>query len=275
MLICIFYWYNKTTMNREQLYAKFYDLEYENKRDDVDFYYRLTQKIDGPILECGCGAGRILIPIAKSGKEIWGFDNNASMLNIAKKKTKIFKVNKKTKVFEDDVIKFSSPLLKNKQFRFIFLSFDGLAYLAQKGELYYSLEKTQQRQYKALKNIAEHLEKNGLFAFDLFSPNDLSREYVMRHHFSRVTKNETMSLFSAIQIPTKRIFQIHYFMEILKTNGAVQKWHYPISGYQADFLEIQSLLENVGLCIVKVYGNFSLKPYKPNSEQMIFVCRKK
>lgn len=262
-------------MNRKQLYAKFYDLEYENKGDDADFYYCLAQKVDGPILECGCGAGRIFIPIAKLGKEIWGFDNNVAMLDIARKKAKTLSVSKKTKIFKDDLIKFSSPLLKNKQFNFIFLSFDGLTYLAQKGETYYSPEETQQRQYKALKNIAEHLDENGLFAFDLFSPNDLSKEYVMRHHFSRVIENETWSLFSAIQVPIKRIFQIHYFMEILKTDGVIRRWHYPVSGYQADFLEIQSLLGKVGLHPIKVYGDFNLKPYKPGSEQMIFICRKK
>lgn len=270
-----FCWYNETTMNREQLYTKFYDLEYENKRDDVDFYYHLAQKVDGPILECGCGAGRILIPIAKSGKKILGFDSNVAMLDIARKKIKSLVVSKKTKIFKDDLIEFSSPFLKNKQFDFIFLSFDSLAYLAQKGETYYSPEETKQRQYNALKNIAEHLDKNGLFAFDLFSPNDLSKEYVMRHHFSRVIEKETWNLFSAIQVPTKRIFQIHYFMEILKTNGTTRRWHYPVSGYQADFLEIQSLLGKAGLRPVKVYGDFSLKPYKPGSEQMIFICQKK
>lgn len=262
-------------MNKTQLYAKFYDLEYENKRDDVDFYYHLAQKVDGPILECGCGAGRILTPIAKLGKEIWGFDTNVEMLDIARKKLKALKIGKKLKIFKDDLVKFSSPLLKGKQFNFIFLSFDSLAYLAQKGETYYSPKETKQRQYSALKNISDHLDKNGLFAFDLFSPNDLSKEYVMRHHFSRLIGREIWSLFSAIQVPAKRIFQIHYFMEILRTNGATQRWHYPVSGYQADFLEIQSLLKKVGLYPVKVYGNFSLKPYKPSSEQMIFVCRKK
>lgn len=262
-------------MNREQLYAKFYDLEYENKRDDVDFYYRLARKIEGSILECGCGAGRILIPIAKSKKEILGFDTNVAMLDIARKKAKTLAVSKKVEIFKDDLIEFSSSLLKNKQFNFIFLSFDGLAYLAQKGETYYSPQETKQRQHKALKNIAEHLDENGLFAFDLFSPNDLSKEYAMRHHFSRVIKNKTWSLFSAIQIPTERIFQIHYFMEILKPNGVLQRWHYPVSGYQTDFLGIQSLLGEVGLRPIKIYGDFNLKPYKPDSEQMIFICRKK
>jgi cyclopropane fatty-acyl-phospholipid synthase-like methyltransferase len=262
-------------MNKEQLYAKFYDLEYENKKDDVNFYFKLSQKINGPILECACGTGRIFTPIAKSGKEIWGFDINTAMLDIAKKKIETLKI-KRVKIFQDDLVKFSSPLLKNKQFSFIFLSFDSLAYLAQKEDgKYFSPRETKQRQREALRNIVEHLDRNGLFAFDLFSPNDLSKEYIMRHHFSRVIKNETWSLFSAIQVPTKRIFQIHYFMEILKENGSIKRWHYLISGYQATFREIKSLLDEIGLRPVKIYGDFNLKPYKPSSEQMIFICQKK
>lgn len=262
-------------MNKEQLYAKFYDLEYENKRDDMDFYYRLAQNVDGPILECGCGTGRILIPIAKSGKEISGFDINVAMLDIARKKMKTLTVDRKTKIFKDDLVTFSSPFLINRQFNFIFLSFDSLAYLAHKDETYYSPKETRQRQYKTLRNTASHLGKNGLFAFDLFSPNDLSKEYIVRHHFSRIIKNETWSLSSAIQVPEERIFQIHYFMEILKMDGSIKRWHYPVSAYQSTFLEIQSLLDEVGLRPVKVYGDFGLKPYKPSSEQMIFICRKK
>lgn len=262
-------------MNREQLYAKFYDLEYQNKKDDVDFYYKLAQKIDGSILECGCGTGRILVPIAKLGKEIWGFDANVEMLNIARKKIKSLTLNKQVKIFKDDLVEFSSPLFKNKQFNLIFLSFDGLAYLAQKDRTYYTPRETKQRQYEALRNILKHLDKNGIFAFDLFSPNDLTKEYTLRHHFSRAIKNEIWSLSSAIQVPVRQIFQIHYFMDILKDNGSIKRWYYPVSAYQAAFQEIKSLLDKVGLCPVKVYGDFSLKPHKPNSEQMIFICRKK
>ena len=261
-------------MNRNQLYAKFYDLEYENKRDDVDFYYRLAKKIQGPILECGCGAGRILVPIAKLGKEIWGFDANVEMLNIARRKIKSLALNKQVKIFKDDLVEFSSPLFKNKQFNLIFLSFDGLAYLAQKDGIYYTPRETKQRQYEALRNIVKHLDKNGIFAFDLFSPNDLTKEYTLRHHFSRVIKNETWCLSSAIQVPEERIFQIHYFMEILKMDGSIKRWHYPVSAYQATFREIKLLLDKVGLRPIKVYGDFGLKSYKPSSEQMIFICRK-
>lgn len=115
---------------------------------------------------------------------------------------------------------------------------------------------------------------DGLFVFDLFLPNDLSKEYSVRHHFSRFKEDETWNLFSAIQVPTTNIFQIHYFMEILNAAGSVKKWHYPLSGYQASFEEIVSLLKRVGLQPEQIYGDFNLHPYEENSPQMIFVCRR-
>lgn len=261
-------------MKAQQIYADFYDLEYENKVDDLNFYYNLTKKIKGPILECGCGSGRILMPIAKSGKEIWGFDNNPSMLEITKKKIEKSLSNPKTKIFKDDLTKFSSPVLKNKKFSLIYSSFDSLSYLAQKDCSYFLTEEIHQRQANTFKNISNHLDREGIFAFDLFSSIDLSNDYILRHHFSRLIEKETWNLFSSIQIPDKNIFQIHYFMEKIKNNGNVKRWHYSIFGYQSRIEEIELLLQEAGLKPVQIYGNFELDPYKSESEQMIFVCKK-
>lgn len=264
-------------MNKSQVYASFYDLEYQNKKDDVNFYSQLAQKTQGSILECACGTGRILIPIAQSNKEIWGFDINPDMLAIARQKIELLQLTEKVKLFQDDVTKFSSPLLHDKKFKFIFLPFDSLAYVAQNDYLFCSQEETQQRQYLALKNISEHLEQEGLFVFDIFSPNDLLKEYIVRHHFSQLIKEDVWNLFSSITAPANAFFQIHYFMEILKSNGSLKRWYYSLVGYQSSLDQLLSLLKRVGLYPENVYGSFDLKKYqegKGRNEQMIFFCRK-
>ncbi len=47
--------------------AKYYDDAYAKKTDLVDlpFYLALAKKSGGPVLEIGCGTGRVLLPIAK------------------------------------------------------------------------------------------------------------------------------------------------------------------------------------------------------------------
>ena len=66
--------------------AKYYDAAYAAKQDLVDapFYVELARKHGGPVLEVGCGTGRLLLPIAREGIEIHGVDNSPAMLKVLK-----------------------------------------------------------------------------------------------------------------------------------------------------------------------------------------------
>ena len=67
--------------------AEFYDyiVPYLN-REDLDFYVDMAKESGGPVLEVGCGTGRILIPIARAGIEVTGLDLSPSMLALCRKK---------------------------------------------------------------------------------------------------------------------------------------------------------------------------------------------
>jgi ubiquinone/menaquinone biosynthesis C-methylase UbiE len=63
-------------------YAPFYDWENARTvgRRDVGFWRRLAAQHSGPILELGCGTGRIAIPILKAGAALVGVDRSDAML---------------------------------------------------------------------------------------------------------------------------------------------------------------------------------------------------
>ncbi len=60
--------------------SEFYD--YHAKHGDVKFYVDFATESGGPILEIGCGTGRILIPTARASINITGLDKSEEMLNI-------------------------------------------------------------------------------------------------------------------------------------------------------------------------------------------------
>ena len=63
-------------------YARFYD--WENRRTlgrrDVRFWQTLAARADGPVLELGCGTGRVSLPVARTGASLVGIDRSPEML---------------------------------------------------------------------------------------------------------------------------------------------------------------------------------------------------
>lgn len=60
-------------------YADIYDQE-EIRTDDVDFMLSVISEKPNNILEVCCGSGRILVPLAKAGHTVTGFDMDEYML---------------------------------------------------------------------------------------------------------------------------------------------------------------------------------------------------
>src|SRR5436190_3094401 len=71
-------------------YAPFYDWENARTfgRRDVPFWRRLAATADGPVLELGCGTGRVSLPLARAGVRLVGVDRSAAMLGVARKRAR-------------------------------------------------------------------------------------------------------------------------------------------------------------------------------------------
>lgn len=69
-------------MNDDNPYADpaLYDLEYADHTEDVTYYQRLAVDAEGPILELGCGTGRLTLPMARMGARVDGIDLAPEML---------------------------------------------------------------------------------------------------------------------------------------------------------------------------------------------------
>lgn len=71
--------------------ARVYDLQHNTYVPDIPMYVQLARQYCGtpgktgakPILEIGCGTGRVFLPLAEAGYTITGIDNTREMLSIA------------------------------------------------------------------------------------------------------------------------------------------------------------------------------------------------
>ncbi len=69
-------------------YARFYDWENAQTmgRKDVRFWQDFARREGGPILELGCGTGRVLVPAARTGVGLVGIDRSEPMLAYARRR---------------------------------------------------------------------------------------------------------------------------------------------------------------------------------------------
>jgi SAM-dependent methyltransferase len=62
------------------MFPPLYHAHHNLYADDLPFWLDLAGKVDGPVLELGCGTGRVLLPLAQAGRQVYGLDNDWEML---------------------------------------------------------------------------------------------------------------------------------------------------------------------------------------------------
>lgn len=68
-------------------WAEFYDADYEEQDiGDIEFYRELAREADGPVLEVGCGTGRVYLELLRAGIDADGFDISEEMLEELERK---------------------------------------------------------------------------------------------------------------------------------------------------------------------------------------------
>jgi SAM-dependent methyltransferase len=143
----------------EQMLADTYDAQYALLRDpsgDREFYTALARETGGPVLEVGCGTGRVLLPIARAGYPIVGVDPSPVMLEALRAKHP-----------PDHV---SLVCCRAQDLALDACDF-GLATMPFRGFMH--LERPED-QLEALRRIRAHLRPDGWLALDVFEP-DLAR----------------------------------------------------------------------------------------------------
>ena len=86
-------------------YAPFYDWENARTlgRRDVPFWRNLALHAGGPVLELGCGTGRISLPLAKAGVDLVGIDRSAPMLARARSRIRRAKIADRAQLVRGDI----------------------------------------------------------------------------------------------------------------------------------------------------------------------------
>jgi SAM-dependent methyltransferase len=117
------------------------------------FYREQLRGVRGPVLECACGTGLIMLPLLTHGSDIYGFDISAAMLDSLRKKAAAQGLhNIAERISVQDLTAFSY----DRHFAAILIPSNSFSMLT-----------TQEAQISALQRIAAHLAPGGRLLLDL------------------------------------------------------------------------------------------------------------
>ena len=244
-------------------HAKYYDWEFElictKQREDIHIWKALAKEFEGSILELCCGSGRITQELIKDGHNIFSIDNSNEMLDILRAKDL-----PNIEILNSDMITFKL----DKKFNFTFISYSSFQQL-------FTLEE----QIKCLTNIHEHLEDGGVLAMDI-NPRICEGEEILPRTHSYTANyqinNSTVTMYTSHRID--RINQIKHWRDEyieISENGEEQRTYVDISLKECSLDYMKLLFEKCNFKIINIYGDFDKGNVTEDSENLIYVVRKK
>ena len=246
-------------------WADVYDSVYSYVREDIQFYVEAAIDAGGPVLELGCGTGRVTIPIARAGVEVVGLDSSPAMLEVARRKLEAASLGSSAPTLvQADMTDFAL----DRRFNLVIVPFRGFLSLL-----------TVRDQVDTLSSVKGHLSPNGKLIISIFVPdlNMLVQEGDVPYHLRDVSDPDTgkrhvlwhqSSYDNHNQIVNARIIA-----EELDDAGTMVRRFY--RDFQLRYIyrwEMYHLLELCGFDILDVYGNFDGSPLDENSTEMVWVA---
>lgn len=256
-----------SSMTYEDSYAQiapFYDLEFDAFDADVELYLGYAGLVGGPVLEIGCGTGRLLTPLAEAGYEVTGLDSSESMLDIARTRTTGF----------DDSVRLVHGDMRDltrfdqNAFRLVIVAVNSFLHL-----------ETQVDQITALRQIRNVLDRDGLLVVDVFNPTPQSLirmddRYAFDAEWNMnsgnlVQRYSHRHLDSAEQLITTRLF-----FDVIDESGAIARQTTTYRMRYVHRFELELLLSHAGFELEGIYGSYGLEQYDHEADQIITVAHR-
>jgi SAM-dependent methyltransferase len=235
-------------------------------RTDVLFYVGEADKVKGPVLELGCGTGRVLLPLARAGHTIVGLDGSPQMLARCKAKLRDEPkaVRDRVTIHEGDVRSFDL----GTKFALVIAPFRVVQQIS-----------TIDDQLRFLDAVARHVAPDGRFIFDVFNPNFaslISADGKEREDTPVQQMPDGRSFRRSYRIVRVRWIEQVSEVELLyyvsdSSSGTPKRHVQPFEMRWYLRAELVHLLARSGFRVDTIYGDFDRSPLTDKSPEQV-VC---
>lgn len=245
----------------------YYTKTYKSRLDDVRYYVDVARAQNGPVLEYGCGNGRITIPVARTGTRITGVDRSTEMLDDLRARLRDENDDVRSRVTVKRGDMRSAKI--GRRFPLVLCPFNAFLHL---------YTRTDVEQFLA--RVRAHLEPRGQFVFDVSMPEpeelarDPNRAYsTPRFRYPSEDGGPGTLVRYSERFDYDKLRQVLFVaMEFSPVDGG-EPWMTPLAHRQFYPQELEALLHYNGFEIETFLGDFDGTPVASDSSTLLIHAR--
>jgi SAM-dependent methyltransferase len=245
-------------------YADFYDWENAQTmaRRDIPFWQRLALAASGPVLELGCGTGRVTLPIARAGVKVVGVDLSEPMLKRARDRVRRARLGKRAGLVRGDIRALPFP---SQRFSLVAAPYGILQSLLREADL-----------KDTLHAVHDVLAPGGRLVLELVADLASWQEYrgATRLRGWRPGRRSHVTLVESVRQDRRRglTFFEQEFIERRGQNTARKR--FSLAFRTLSVPQMTRRLEKAGLIVTSRLGTYDGGPWTPESETWILVAER-
>ena len=246
-------------------YADFYDWENAQTLDrrDVKFWQGMAERAKGPILELGCGTGRVTIPVARTGARIIGVDRSGEMLGRALKRSRRMRSRARPTWLRGD-IRFL-PFRPGAIFDLVMAPYGILQSLVSESDL-----------TATLSSVQRVLAPGGIFGVDLVPDLPVWKEYrnKVRFHGTRRGGKSRITLVESVRQDRAKKLTM-FDQEYIEQRGRTRKTRrFSLVFRTLTVPQMTRRLENAGFRVKAILGDYGGDPWDRRADVWLILGEK-
>jgi SAM-dependent methyltransferase len=245
-------------------YAAFYDWENAQtvQRRDVAFWERLAAAADGPVLELGCGTGRITVPVARAGAHVIGIDRSLPMLDRAGRRLRRVKLHRHARLICGDIRHLP---FRAARFPLVMAPYGILQSLTREPDLAATLQ-----------SVARVMPRGARFGIDLVPDLPRWAEYASRKTLSgTMGRDTTVSLVESVRQDRARKLTIFDQRYVTTRAGARRVHRFSLTFRTLSVRQVAARLERAGFRVDAVLGDYQGGPWDDRADVWVILATKR
>jgi ubiquinone/menaquinone biosynthesis C-methylase UbiE len=263
-------------------YAPFYDWENARTlgRRDVPFWRRLASGARGPVLELGCGTGRVSLPLARAGVELVGIDRSAPMLARAVRRARRLRIAAVQPRLPAPALRIPNPEsptpprfvrgdiralpFQARSFAMVMAPYGILQSLIRPGDV-----------TAALQSVARVVEPGGTFGIDLAPDVPKWREYRNRVQLRGKARGAQLTLIESVTQDRRRRLTTFEQRYVERRGGRSREHRFDLTFHTLSVPQMARQVERAGFLVDAVLGDYRGRAWDDRADVWIILARRK